>query len=129
MTIEKKTYRTGPYQDYFTQGTLVGKVLYMSGQIGIDAEGNTPASISAQVKNAYANVEDILSRFSADMSNIVDETLFVTDINEFMAHAEGVYGVREEAYGSSPEVCHTIVQVTGLALPELKIEIKCIAHV
>jgi enamine deaminase RidA (YjgF/YER057c/UK114 family) len=129
MTIEKQTYRSGPYQDYFAQGTLVGKVLYISGQIGIDAEGNIPASISAQTKNAYANLQDVLTQFGAEMSNIVDETLFVTEMEEFMAHVEEVYNAREEAYGSNPEVCQTIVQVTGLALPDLKIEIKCVAHI
>ena len=77
MTIKKKTYRSGPFQDYFTQGTLVGKVLYMSGQIGIDQDGNTPSSLPDQTKVAYSNIEDVLSQFGGDMSNIVDETFFV----------------------------------------------------
>ncbi len=128
MTIEKKTYRSGPYQDFFTQGTLVGNVLYISGQIGIDQNGNTPASIIDQTKAAYSNLLDVLSQFGGNMDNVVDETFFVTDMDEFMSNAEAVYGAREEAYGSRPEVCQTIVEVTGLAFPELKIEIKCIAH-
>ncbi len=128
MTIEKKTYRSGPYQDFFVQGTLVGNVLYMSGQIGIDRDGNVPAAIADQVKIAYMNIHDVLTQFGADMSNIVDESFFVTDMDDFMGNADEIYGAREAAYSGSPEVCQTIVQVVALALPELKIEIKCIAH-
>lgn len=128
MTIEKKTYRSGPYQDFFAQGTLVGNILYMSGQVGIDQDGNTPTHIADQAKIAYTNMQDVLVQFGASMSNIVDETFFVTDMNEFMDNVEDIYGAREAAYRGNPEVSQTVVQVVALVHPELKIEIKCIAH-
>ena len=128
MTIEKKTYRSGPYQEFFAQGTLVGNILYISGQIGTDQDGNTPAGIAEQVKIAYMNLQDVLTHFATDMSNIVDETYFVTDMDEFMENVEDVYAVREAAYGRNPEVCQTLLQVVALAHPDLKIEIKCTAH-
>ena len=62
------------------------------------------------------------------MSNIVDESFFVTDMGELFGNIEDVYGAREAAYGGTPEVCQTVVQVAALVQPELKIEIKCIAH-
>jgi len=128
MTIEKKTYRSGPFQEFFAQGTQVGNVLYLSGQVGIDQDGNTPTSIADQTKVAYTNMQDVLSQFGADMSNIVDESFFVTDMGELFGNIEDVYGAREAAYGGTPEVCQTVVQVAALVQPELKIEIKCIAH-
>jgi enamine deaminase RidA (YjgF/YER057c/UK114 family) len=45
-----------------------------------------------------------------------------------MANADPVFAVRNDAYSGSPEVCQTLVQVSALVMPELKIEIKCIAH-
>jgi len=128
MTIEKKTYRSGPYQDFFAQGTQVGNVLYLSGQVGIDQDGNTPTNIADQTKVAYTNMQDTLSQFGADMSNIVDETFFVTDMDELFGNIEDVYGAREAAYGGNPEVSQTVVQVVALVQPELKIEMKCVAH-
>ena len=128
MKIEKKTYRSGPFQDFFAEGTQVGNILYLSGQVGIDRDGNTPTSIADQTKFAYTNMQDILSQFGADMSNIVDEIFFVTDMNELFGNIEDVYGAREAAYGGTPDVCQTVVQVVALVQPELKIEIKCIAH-
>ena len=128
MTIEKKTYRSGPFQDIFAEGTKVGNTLYLSGQVGIDQDGNTPTGIADQTKVAYTNMQDILTQFGADMSNIVDEIFFVTDMHELFGNIEDVYGAREAAYGGTPEVCQTLVQVAALFQPKLKIEIKCIAH-
>jgi len=128
MKIEKKTYRSGPFQDFFAEGTQVGNTLYLSGQIGIDQDGNTPNGIADQTKVAYTNMQDVLAQFGADMSNIVDEIFFVTDMHELFGNIEDVYGAREAAYGGTPEVCQTVVQVAALVQPELKIEIKCIAH-
>ena len=128
MTVEKKIYRCGPFQDYFAQGTKVGNILYLSGQVGIDQDGKTPESIADQAKIAYMNMRDVLAQFGADMTNIVDETFFVTDMDELMGSVEDVYGVREAAYGGAAEVCQTLVQVAALVQAELKIEIKCIAH-
>lgn len=128
MKIEKKTYRNGPFKDFIAQGTQVGNVLYMAGQVGISDSGGVSANISEQTAIAYSNMKHVLSQFGADMSNIVDETFFVTDINELMENVDAVYGERESAYGSMPEVSQTVVQVVALIQPELKIEIKCIAH-
>ena len=48
MKTEKKTYRSGPFQDIFAEGTQVGNTLYLSGQVGIDQDGNTPTGIANQ---------------------------------------------------------------------------------
>jgi enamine deaminase RidA (YjgF/YER057c/UK114 family) len=128
LTIEKQTYRSGPYKDLFAQGVKVGNVLYLAGQVGVDEAGKPATDIVEQTKLAYANIGRVLAKFDATMSNIVDETMFVTDIAEVMSNADSVFAVRNEAYAGTPEVCQTLVQVSGLVMPELKIEIKCIAH-
>ena len=128
MGITKKTFRSGPFADFIAQGVQVGNVLYLAGQVGIDAEGNTPEDIGEQATIAYENLKAVLSEFGADMSNVVDETFFVTSMDELMNNVESVYGVRERAYGGKPEVCQTVLQIVSLVEPALKIEIKCIAH-
>ena len=63
------------------------------------------------------------------MDDIVDETLFVTDIGGLLGNIEAWCAVRSEAYGAAtPEVSQTCVQVAALVMPELVIEIKCIAQ-
>ncbi len=128
MTISKQTYRSGPYKDLIANGVKVGNVLYLSGQVGIDAAGVVGDGIAEQARLAYVNIQEVLSKFGATMDNIVDETVFVTDMSEIMSNIESVYGHRAAAYAGLPEVCQTLVQVAALVMPELKIEIKCIAH-
>ncbi len=128
MSIDKKTYRSGPYKNIFAQGVQINNVIYLAGQVGVNEAGNPGAEVTEQAKLAYSNIRKVLSEFDATMDNIVDETWFVTDVNEIMANAETIFGSRAEAYGGLPEVSQTLVQVAALILPELKIEIKCIAH-
>jgi len=54
------------------------------------------------MRQTYANAKKILSEFGATLDNVVEEVLYVTD----MERAMGVAGlVRKEAYGSeNPEL-------------------------
>lgn len=74
-----------------------------------------------QTKVAYTNMQDVLSHFGAETSNIADETFLVTDTNELFGNIEDAYGAREAAYGGTPEVCQTVVQMAALIQSELKI--------
>jgi enamine deaminase RidA (YjgF/YER057c/UK114 family) len=77
--------------------------------------------MEAQMRQAYANI-----LYGATMDNIVDEILFVTDMNTAFAAA---VKCREEIFFGTPVVASTIVQIQRLAFPELMIEIKCVAKV
>ena len=127
MSINKKLYRSGPYADLFSQGVQVGNALYMAGQVGTDESGQAPDDLVEQMSLAYGLVKDVLSQFDANMDNIVDETWFVTDIDDCMAKVEELFKERQRLYGKAPEVSQTLVQVAGLVDPSFKIEIKCIA--
>ncbi|MFN3238054.1 MAG: RidA family protein [Pseudomonadales bacterium] len=128
MAITKKSFRSGPFKDFIAQAVQVDNVLYISGQVGIDAEGNTPESFTDQVTVAYANIKAVLAEFGGEMTNIIDETVFVTDMAGFMAEVESIFKQRAMAYGGEPEVTQTLLQVVALVQPELKVEIKCVAH-
>ena len=127
MSINKKLYRSGPYADLFSQGVQVGNALYMAGQVGTDESGQAPDDLVEQMSLAYEHVKDVLSQFDANMDNIVDETWFVTDIDDCMAKVEELFIERQRLYDKAPEVSQTLVQVAGLVDPSFKIEIKCIA--
>lgn len=127
MTIEKKLFRSGPYADFFSQGVQVGKTVYLSGQVGTDAAGAAPADIVEQMKLAYGHVQAVLAEYGATMDNVVEETWFVTDVNECMSKVGDLFGARQDIYGKTPEVCQTLVGVAALVDPSYHIEIKCVA--
>lgn len=130
MATNKQVARFGAFKDFIASGVKVGNTLYLSGQVSIDNEGNVvgEGDFGAQVQQAYSNVGEVLAKFDATMDNIVDEMWLVTDIKEAMDNIETLFGIRAEAYGGNPDVTQTMVQVAGLVMPELLIEIKCIAH-
>lgn len=129
MVIEKKLFRSGPYADFFSQGVQVGKTVYLSGQVGTDAAGAAPVDIVEQMKLAYGHVQAVLAEYDATMDNVVEETWFVTDMNECMSKVGDLFGARQEIYGKTPEVCQTLVGVVALVDPSYHIEIKCVAVV
>ena len=128
MSVSKQVFRSGPYADLIAQGVKVGNTLYLSGQVGMDEAGTIPTSLAEQTVLAYTNIRAVLAEFGAGFDNIVDETFLVTSVEETHEQLEAIFGARAEAYGGSPEVTQTLIGVAGLLLPELKLEIKCIAH-
>ena len=78
------------------------------------------------MRQAYANVEKVLAHYGATMDAIVDEVLFVKDMEAaFAARVKW----RQETFRGVPAWASTIVQIQRLAFPEFLIEIKCIAKV
>ena len=127
--MEKKLLREGPYADFFSQGVQVGNVLTMAGQIAVDDNGNTPDDLKSQMIMCYENILKILDHFGGTFENVVDETWFVTDIDECMENVSEIFAEREKIYGCKPEVSQTLIGVNALVQPNLKVEIKCIAHI
>ena len=130
-TINKETKSLGmPWEkEYgYAQAVKVGDTIYLSGQVSHDDSGNIVGigDMEAQMRQAYANIWKVLAQYGATMDNIVDEILFVTDMNT--AYAAAVK-CREDIFFGTPVVASTIVQIQRLAFPDLMIEIKCIAKV
>lgn len=130
MAVDKQTASLGmPWEEGFgyAQGVRVGDVLYLAGQICHDDAGDLVGigDMGAQMRQAYTNVAKVLKQLGAGMENVVDEVMYVTDPAATLAVAGPI---RVEAYGGRPAAANTLIQVAGLAFPELMIEIKCTAR-
>jgi 2-iminobutanoate/2-iminopropanoate deaminase len=80
--------------------------------------------LETQIRQTYANIQKVLAQYGATMDNIVDELLFVTDMDSAFAAA---VKCRREVFSTTPVVASTLVQIQRLAFRELMIEIKCVA--
>ena len=131
MPQSRQVVRIGPFKDFIASGVKVGDTIHLSGQVSIDATGAVVGvgDLAAQVHQAYANVSEVLAEFGATMADIVDEMWLVTDAPALMANANELFRIRAKAYGANPDVTQTTVQVAALVIPELEIEIRCIARV
>jgi 2-iminobutanoate/2-iminopropanoate deaminase len=119
MPIEKQVARFGPFKEYIADGVRVGNVLTLSGQVSVDGEANVVGAgdIGAQVRHAYTNLQAVLAHFDATMDNIIDEMWLVTDMEGVMSNIDALFKLRAQAYGGTPEVSQTLVQVAGLVMP------------
>ncbi len=144
MTITKETKGLGmPWEDVYgyAQALKVGNTIYVSGQIGHDDEGNLvgPAPVDddgnildhsnmeVQMRQAYKNAKKVLSYCGATLDNVVEEVLYVTNMDAAFAVTGSV---RKEAYGTEkPEVSSTLLVTPRLAFPSQLIEIKFIAQI
>jgi enamine deaminase RidA (YjgF/YER057c/UK114 family) len=116
-------------QEYgYAQAVKVGDTIYLAGQVSHDDTGHIVGhgDMAMQMRQAYANVQKVLAQYGATMANVVDEVLFVTDMEAAFAAA---VQCRPAVFAGTPVVASTIVQIQRLAFPEFMIEIKCVAKV
>jgi enamine deaminase RidA (YjgF/YER057c/UK114 family) len=135
MTLRKEVKGFGmPWEDQYgyVQALKVDDTIYVSGQLSHDEQGNLvgadpldDSNMEIQMRQTYANAKKILREFGATLDNVVEEVVYVTDMDKAMAVAGPV---RKEAYGTErPEVASTILVTSRLAFPTQLIEIKFIA--
>lgn len=113
---------------HYSQAVKVGDTIYLSGQINHDADGNLVGigDLETQIRQAYANVATVLSAFDATLANVVEDVVFVTDIDVAMTV---VPVVRRELFGEMTPCTLTMVQVSKLSFAETLVEVKCTARV
>ena len=118
-----------PWEEQFgySQAVKAGDTIYLSGQVSHDDEGNVLGigDMEVQMRQGYANIQKVLAQYGATMDNLVQEHLFVTDMEAAFAAA---VKIRREVFSGFPTVASTIVQIQRLAFPELMIEISCTAR-
>ena len=85
----------GPY----SQGFVVGNLVFCSGQIPVNPEnGEIPADIASQAEQSCKNVKAIMEAAGSDMGKVVKTTCFIADMADF-ATFNGVY---EKYFTSKP---------------------------
>ena len=123
----------GPYP----HAKRIGNLLFLSG-VGPRKKGdkNIPGvtlsengeiqdyDIEVQCKAVFDNVRFILEDAGSSWSNLMDVTVFLTNMNEDFATFNRIY----RDYFSDVQPCRTTVEVTALPTP-IAIELKCIATI
>jgi 2-iminobutanoate/2-iminopropanoate deaminase len=97
------------------------RILYISGQLGIDTDGTTPSTMAEQARLAWRNVAAQLSEAGMGFDNLVKVTTIIPDAAEIPASRPA----RAEALGDRRPASTVIV--AGLANPAWKIEIEAVA--
>ena len=110
----------GPY----SQGTVSGDLVFVSGQLPIDPKTGTMADddIAMQTERSLKNVRAVLQEAGCSMSDVLKATVFLKDMNMFASMNE-VYG----AFFEAPYPARAAVEVARLPKDAL-VEIEVIAR-
>jgi 2-iminobutanoate/2-iminopropanoate deaminase len=126
MTTERTVVRTdqapgaiGPY----SQAIIAGELIFCSGQIPLDPSNGqiVDGPIEEQTRRVLDNLTAVLAAAGSSMDRIVKTTIFLADMNDFVA-VNTVYG---EYFGAEPPARST-VQVARLPR-DVRVEIEAIA--
>lgn len=101
------------------------ELLVCSGQTAMGPDGSVPASadVGEQVRVALDNVVAVLAAVGMSPADIVKTTIYTTDVDATI----GVIGPEGQRLLGSSLPASTLVGVTRLAFPELKVEIEVTA--
>ena len=114
-----------PAPGTYTHVVKAGKLLFIAGQVGVDAAGKVAGpGMKEQTEQVMINLLAALKSHGADFSHVAKTTTFVTSVPEF--RSPEVAAVRARYVGANPPA-NTLVQIQQLADPAYKVEIEAIA--
>ena len=114
----------------YANGVAVrGRQIHVAGMIGWDGQGEFHSDdLVAQVRQALANIVEVLAEADARPEHIVRMTWYLTDKREYVARAREIGAAYRELIGSF-SVAMTAVQVSALIEDRAQVEIEVTAVV
>lgn len=121
----------------YPHARIVGNLLFLSGigprnpkdnfipGLELDAEGNIlKYDIEAECHAVFANVKAVLEAGGSSWNNMIDVTVFLTNMKKDFPVYNKIYG----EYFKDVQACRTTVEVKSLPTP-IAIELKVIATI
>ena len=112
-----------PRPETWSNCKVCGDHVYISGMTAHDLSGNVAGDggMYDQAKQTFEKIKHLIEAAGGKMNDIIKVNIFVTDIGE----REAVWRARAEYFtGAFP--CSTLVEVSALAIPALKVEIEAV---
>ncbi|MFC4637367.1 RidA family protein [Deinococcus hohokamensis] len=102
-----------------------GRTVYLSGQIAVDAQGQTvgEGDFTARARQVFENLKLALAAVDLSFDAVVKLTFFLTDF----AYLPQMRAVRDEYVNTAAPPASSAVQVAALVRPELLLEVEAVA--
>ncbi len=107
---------------HYTDAVRFGDTLYISGLAPLDAQSNLVGEgAAAQTEQIMRNMALLLDKVGATFADVLKVTVYLTDIGDRAA----INPVRERYFGAA-RPASTLIEVSALAVPGMKVEIEAI---
>jgi enamine deaminase RidA (YjgF/YER057c/UK114 family) len=101
-----------------------GPIVWVSGIVGMNADGSIPPDTKSQFDIAIDVMDQCLKAAGAAAEHVTKVQVFMTDIKE-----RPLINPRRIAYFGLHRPASTLVEVSALVDPRMKVEIECQAYV
>ncbi len=101
-----------------------GDFVWLSGMVGMKADGTIPDDVVEQFRIAMDSIDHCLREAGGRPDHVVKVQVFMTDIDE----RPRINPIRQEYFGEH-RPASTLVEVTKLIDPRLKVEIEAVAYI
>jgi reactive intermediate/imine deaminase len=104
---------------HYCHVTKAGNQIWVSGTVGVRPDGHVPADVVEQFELAIANMDACLKAVGAGAEHVVKVTVYLTDVGD----RRKINPIRQRYFGDH-RPASTLVEVSALVMPELKVEIE-----
>ncbi len=111
-----------PFYSQGVEATGIGKLVFVSGQVGVRPDGMLAEGIVEQTQAAAANLKAVLAEAGMTLDDVTKYTIYLTDQSLFEGFTQGAGGLL-----ASPPAAATMLYVKALAAPGMLVEIEAIA--
>jgi 2-iminobutanoate/2-iminopropanoate deaminase len=101
-----------------------GDWIWLSGMTGARADGSIPDGVVEQFEVAMASIDTCLRAAGGRPDQVVKVQVFMTDIKERPL----INPLRQKYFGEH-RPASTLVEVSGLVDPKMKVEIEAVAYI
>jgi reactive intermediate/imine deaminase len=124
MRQEYSVPGVNPPLSHYTDAVSFGDLLFISGMAPLDKDGNLVGGedAAAQTRHILENMKQVLEAAGASFKDILRVTVYLTDIDD----RPRINPVRQEYFGDV-RPASTLIEVSKLAVPGMKVEIEAIA--
>jgi reactive intermediate/imine deaminase len=104
---------------HYCHVTKAGNLIWVSGTVGIAPDGAIPDDVVEQFEICIANLDTCLKAVGAGAEHVVKVVVYLTDVTD----RSKINPIRQRYFGEH-RPASTLVEVSALVLPALKVEIE-----
>lgn len=104
---------------HYCHGVRAGNLVWVSGMVGCTVDGRIPEDVLEQFRIALDSVDAVLSAVGGGARNVVKVQVFLTDIGD-----RAKINPLREAYFGEHRPASTLLEVSALVDPRMKVEIE-----
>lgn len=114
-----------PPISHYTDAVRFGNMLFISGLAPVDSELNVVSEdVAEQTRAIFEQMRQILEAAGTGFDNVLRVTVYLLDVDD----RTRINPVRQEYFGAA-KPASTLIGVSQLAIPGMKVEIEAIAGI